>query len=201
VTIDRGFDSWMDLFTTCTHDSELQVITVAVNVHISHITTAPLSHLPDCYNFTSCSLATASNNGDSSTSRAQGLSLQTPVTELIISWLLPLLTTQLYCCRGNLFTKPLPKKRSWYIRSSRCRCIATVLHARKERALRIWSKLTQVAQDMAADLLYRKNSTCWILKREIIVKQIVSVVYRREFLTTDPEVPGSIPGTTRFSEK
>jgi hypothetical protein len=28
-----------------------------------------------------------------------------------------------------------------------------------------------------------------------------SVVYRSEFLATDPEVPGSIPGATRFSEK
>jgi hypothetical protein len=28
-----------------------------------------------------------------------------------------------------------------------------------------------------------------------------SVVYWSEFLATDPEVPGSIPGATRFSEK
>jgi hypothetical protein len=27
-----------------------------------------------------------------------------------------------------------------------------------------------------------------------------SVVYWSEFLATDPEVPGSIPGATRFSE-
>jgi hypothetical protein len=27
------------------------------------------------------------------------------------------------------------------------------------------------------------------------------VVYWSEFLATDPEVPGSIPGATRFSEK
>jgi hypothetical protein len=28
-----------------------------------------------------------------------------------------------------------------------------------------------------------------------------SVVWWSEFLATDPEVPGSIPGSTRFSEK
>jgi hypothetical protein len=28
-----------------------------------------------------------------------------------------------------------------------------------------------------------------------------SVVWWSEFLVTDPEVPGSIPGATRFSEK
>jgi hypothetical protein len=28
-----------------------------------------------------------------------------------------------------------------------------------------------------------------------------SVVYWSEFLATDPEVPGSIPGATRFSKK
>jgi hypothetical protein len=29
----------------------------------------------------------------------------------------------------------------------------------------------------------------------------VSVVYCSEFLATDPEVPGTIPGASRFSEK
>jgi hypothetical protein len=28
-----------------------------------------------------------------------------------------------------------------------------------------------------------------------------SVVYCLDFLATDPEIPGSIPGATRFSEK
>jgi hypothetical protein len=32
-------------------------------------------------------------------------------------------------------------------------------------------------------------------------KYTVSVVYWSEFLTTDPEIPGSIPGATTFSEK
>jgi hypothetical protein len=31
--------------------------------------------------------------------------------------------------------------------------------------------------------------------------QTASVVYWSEFLATDAEVPGSIPGPTRFSEK
>jgi hypothetical protein len=33
------------------------------------------------------------------------------------------------------------------------------------------------------------------------VNYTASVVQLSEFLTTDPEVPGSIPGSTRFTEK
>jgi hypothetical protein len=35
----------------------------------------------------------------------------------------------------------------------------------------------------------------------ICLDKTASVVYESEFLATDPEVPGSIPGATRFSEK
>jgi cytochrome c oxidase assembly factor CtaG len=35
----------------------------------------------------------------------------------------------------------------------------------------------------------------------IIYARTASVVLWSEFLATDPEVPGSIPGVTRFSEK
>jgi hypothetical protein len=35
----------------------------------------------------------------------------------------------------------------------------------------------------------------------VIHKETASVVYWSEFLATDPEVPGSIFGATRFSEK
>jgi hypothetical protein len=35
----------------------------------------------------------------------------------------------------------------------------------------------------------------------IIIIITASVVLCSEFLATDPEVPGSIPGTTRFSEQ
>ena len=36
--------------------------------------------------------------------------------------------------------------------------------------------------------------------RTIILPVVFSVVYWSEFLATDTEVPGSIPGATRFSE-
>jgi hypothetical protein len=68
----------MDLLNTYTHDSKLQIITA-----LSLISTLykwpqhPLSLSP-AYVFISRSLGTASNSGDSSTSRAQVLSLQPP---------------------------------------------------------------------------------------------------------------------------
>jgi hypothetical protein len=71
----RGMDWWMDLLTTCTHDSELQVITL-----LSLITTLykspqhTLRPFPGYCPFMSRSLATASNSGDSSASRALVLS-------------------------------------------------------------------------------------------------------------------------------
>jgi hypothetical protein len=35
----------------------------------------------------------------------------------------------------------------------------------------------------------------------VICYETASVVYWSEFLATDPEVPASIPGATKFSEK
>jgi hypothetical protein len=58
----------MDLLTTYTHHSELQVITP--DIHILQITTAPAKNFPACCVLTSFSLATVSNSGDSSASRA-----------------------------------------------------------------------------------------------------------------------------------
>jgi hypothetical protein len=49
------------------------------NLHISQITTAPAKPFPICCVFISGSQVTASNNGDSSASRSQVLSSQTPV--------------------------------------------------------------------------------------------------------------------------
>jgi hypothetical protein len=40
-----------------------------------------------------------------------------------------------------------------------------------------------------------------LLFPSIIVDQSASVVWWSEFPATDPDVPGSIPGATRFSEK
>jgi hypothetical protein len=67
----------MDLSTTYTHDSELQAITAPPL--LSTIYKSPqhlLSLFPGCCVFISRSLATASNNGDSSASRAQVFSSQ-----------------------------------------------------------------------------------------------------------------------------
>jgi hypothetical protein len=41
---------------------------------------------------------------------------------------------------------------------------------------------------------FHKNKMFWLV-------MTASVVWWLEFLATDPEVPGSIPGDTRFSEK
>jgi hypothetical protein len=69
----------MDLFTTYTHHSELQVST-ALSL-ICTLYTSPQHPLsfPACYVLTSCSLATVSNIGDSLASRTQILLSQSPV--------------------------------------------------------------------------------------------------------------------------
>jgi hypothetical protein len=64
----------MALLATYTRDSELQVITaLSLILHISQITTLPAKPFEAFYIFTSSSLATASNSGESSASRAQVL--------------------------------------------------------------------------------------------------------------------------------
>jgi hypothetical protein len=72
----RGLDWWMDLLNSHTHNSELQAITAP-----PLISTAPAKPFLACRVFTSRSLATASNSGDSSASRAEVLSSQTPVQD------------------------------------------------------------------------------------------------------------------------
>jgi hypothetical protein len=67
----------MDLLTICTHDAELQAITAP-----PLITTAPAKAFP-AYVFTSRSLTTASNSGDSSASRVRILSSQPPVQNFL----------------------------------------------------------------------------------------------------------------------
>jgi hypothetical protein len=67
----RGMDWWMDLLTAYTHHSELQVI-----IALSLISTAPTKPFPVCSVITRRSLATVSNNRDSSASRAQVLTSQ-----------------------------------------------------------------------------------------------------------------------------
>jgi hypothetical protein len=58
------------------------------DLHNSQITTAPAKHFSACCAFTSRPLATVSNSGDSSASRAQVLSSQTPVQKYQLTKLL-----------------------------------------------------------------------------------------------------------------
>jgi hypothetical protein len=71
------------------HDWELQVITASPLISTIHKSPQhPLISLPTCFFFTSRSLETASNSGDSSASRTQVLFSQPPVqnsTELTLS--------------------------------------------------------------------------------------------------------------------
>jgi hypothetical protein len=64
----RGLDWCMDLLATYTPASELQAVTAQ-----PLISTVAVKPLPACCVFTSRSLTTASNSGDSSASRAQVL--------------------------------------------------------------------------------------------------------------------------------
>jgi hypothetical protein len=63
------------------------------SLHNPQIVTAPDKSFPVCCVFTSRSLATACNSGDSSTSRVQVLSSQPPVQKTL-NWLCPLLTSR-----------------------------------------------------------------------------------------------------------
>jgi hypothetical protein len=74
----------MDLLTTCTHHSELQVITALLLISTFQKSPQyPLSLFLAFCVFTSYTLATASNSGDSSASRLQVLFPQLPVEELL----------------------------------------------------------------------------------------------------------------------
>jgi hypothetical protein len=65
-----GLDWWLDLLTAYTHDSELQAITASPLIPTIHKAPQhPLNLFPIYCVFTSCSLTTASNSGDSSASR------------------------------------------------------------------------------------------------------------------------------------
>jgi hypothetical protein len=78
----RGLDWWIDLLTTCTHDSEIHCTcnySATANLHNSQITTAPAKSSPYCYVFTRLSLATTSSSENSSAPHVQVLSSQTPV--------------------------------------------------------------------------------------------------------------------------
>jgi hypothetical protein len=85
-----------------------QVITVPLlisTINKPQITTAPAKPFP-AYVFTSRSLATAFNSGNSSASRSQVLSSQPPVQNCLPTDFFPLLITFRHGPRGNA---PLPK--------------------------------------------------------------------------------------------
>jgi hypothetical protein len=87
-----------------------------VNLHNFQITTAPAKPFPVCYVFTSRSLATASNSGDSSASREQVFSSETPVQNWIINWLARSKGLQDNCSllRENVY-RAVDQKRPWYM--------------------------------------------------------------------------------------
>jgi hypothetical protein len=123
----------MDSLTTYTHGSELQAITAPPLILTIHKSPKhPLSLFPACCVFTSRSLATASNSGDSSAPRAQVLSSQPPLQNSSPNWQLtaspqlsslkPLRTDLVenavsnsnyswfrISCSGNVFTDRLPR--------------------------------------------------------------------------------------------
>jgi hypothetical protein len=69
VTVDGVLDWLLDLLTTYTHNLELQIITAPSLIStLLQIIAAPAKSFPACYVFTSRSLVTASNSGDSPSS-------------------------------------------------------------------------------------------------------------------------------------
>jgi hypothetical protein len=85
-----GLDWWIDLLTTYTNDSELQAITAPPVISTIHKSPQhQLSLFLACCVFTSRSLATASNSGDSSASGTQVLSSQPPVQNSTDNYLCP----------------------------------------------------------------------------------------------------------------
>jgi hypothetical protein len=83
----RRMDWWMDLFTTYTRQSELEVFTALSLISTIHKSPHhPLNIFPACCSFISRFLATAFNSGNSSASRVQVLSLQSPLQNSTLNW-------------------------------------------------------------------------------------------------------------------
>jgi hypothetical protein len=83
----RNMDWWMDLLTTYTNHSELQVIAALSLISKIHKSPQhPLSLFPPCSAFISRSLATASNRENSSASRAQISPSQPPAQNSALKW-------------------------------------------------------------------------------------------------------------------
>jgi hypothetical protein len=96
---------------------------VTANLYNSQITTAPAKHFPACYVFTSRSLVTASNSGDSSVSALKsslnGGSLPTVPflhripyrTDLVIPVVFLITPRHGLCRQHRSFSYPLPRER------------------------------------------------------------------------------------------
>jgi hypothetical protein len=97
----------LDLLTTYIHHSELQVITAPLLIYTIHRSPLhPLSHFPACCVFSSRSLATVSNSGDSSAFLAHVVTVH-PETELLstVNWTVAPSILSLPC-RAQLNCKP-----------------------------------------------------------------------------------------------
>jgi hypothetical protein len=141
MTIDGVLDWILHLLTIYTQLVNVSNYSTIVNIHNSQITTAPAKLFQACCVFTSRSLAAAFISGDSSASRSQVLSSQTPVQKrvnsLSLAYNISTRTTQktafLSMCSCMLLRERVyraaDQKRLWYMSPSRGRCVATALHA------------------------------------------------------------------------
>jgi hypothetical protein len=135
----------------------INTYSVTAILHNSQITTSPTKPFPGCCFFTSCSLATTSNSGDSLASRAQVLLSQMPVQNSTVNWTAAPSLLSLPCraqlhwfpqfsssyllgadCADNTPFPPLPRERVyravaqervWYNRPSHDRSIEKAIHA------------------------------------------------------------------------
>jgi hypothetical protein len=140
----RGF-GFKNRFTDYLY-TRLGTAIITANLQNSQVTTAPASPFPACWVFTSRFVATASNNGDSSASRAQVLSSQTPVQNWLdrpnflpykssgrTEYKTPFPTVPLLLRFDSLswerVQRAVAQKRSWYISPSRGCRIVPALHA------------------------------------------------------------------------
>jgi hypothetical protein len=89
----QGLDWWMDLLITYTHNSELQAVTAPSLISTIHKAPHHPLSLFEPSVFASRSLVTFYDCGDSSASRPQVISSQTPVQNWTLNWLCLLLVT------------------------------------------------------------------------------------------------------------
>jgi hypothetical protein len=100
----RGVDWWIDLLTTYTHNSELQVITALLVISTLYkLSHHSLSLFPACCSFIIRSITTATNSGGSLVSSPQVLLWQPPVQNSTHSTRAPFFSP---LCRAHLNCQP-----------------------------------------------------------------------------------------------